>query len=209
MSDQSTHTSPQTNQANVRVAFACLAFFSGMVGLAYASVPLYELFCRVTGYGGTTQRADTAPVEVIDREITVRFDANTGQGLGWDFAPMKRTVTMKIGELSQVSYLAENPLARASTGSATFNVTPQAAGAYFNKMECFCFTETTLDSGEQMEMPVVFFVDPDIVNKPEMQGIDTITLSYTFFRIDDPEEMAQTNQDTAAPEPIGIAPADG
>ncbi|MEO0543786.1 MAG: cytochrome c oxidase assembly protein [Pseudomonadota bacterium] len=201
---------PDKSRANARIALACVAFFSGMVGLAYASVPLYELFCRVTGYGGTTQQADVAPVDVIDREITVRFDANIGQGLGWEFAPGQRSVTMKIGELAQVNYLAENPLSRASTGTATFNVTPPSAGAYFNKMECFCFTETTLEPGESMEMPVVFFVDPDIVDKEEMDGINTITLSYTFFRVDDPEEnVAQTIQNTPDAELIGSAPADG
>ncbi|MEO1748906.1 MAG: cytochrome c oxidase assembly protein, partial [Pseudomonadota bacterium] len=121
-----------------------------------------------------------------------------------------RSVTMKIGELAEMAYVAGNPLSKASTGSATFNVTPQAAGAYFNKMECFCFTETTLESGENMEMPVVFFVDPDIVHKPEMDGINTITLSYTFFRIDDPEEkVAQTNQQEPATELIGTAQVDG
>ncbi|MEM1376762.1 MAG: cytochrome c oxidase assembly protein [Pseudomonadota bacterium] len=200
---------PQTNRANVRIAFACLAFFSGMVGMAYASVPLYELFCRVTGFGGTTQVADTAPVQAIDREITVRFDANVSQGLGWDFEPETRSVTMKIGELAEVAYLAKNPLSTGSTGSATFNVTPPAAGAYFNKIECFCFTETTLAPGEDMEMPVVFFVDPDVVNKPEMDGVNTITLSYTFFRIEDAEEVAENTETQIIPEPIGIAPADG
>ncbi|MEL6817390.1 MAG: cytochrome c oxidase assembly protein [Pseudomonadota bacterium] len=211
MTDQQpTVKSPERRRADARIALSCLAFFGAMVGLAYASVPLYELFCRVTGYGGTTQRADVAPVEVIDREITVRFDANVGQGLGWDFAPEERSVTMKIGELAEMAYVAGNPLSKASTGSATFNVTPQAAGAYFNKMECFCFTETTLESGESMEMPVVFFVDPDIVNKPEMDGINTITLSYTFFRIDDPEEkVAQTNRQEPSTEMIGTAQVDG
>ncbi|MEL6203467.1 MAG: cytochrome c oxidase assembly protein, partial [Pseudomonadota bacterium] len=136
MTDQQpTVKSPERRRADARIALSCLAFFGAMVGLAYASVPLYELFCRVTGYGGTTQRADVAPVEVIDREITVRFDANVGQGLGWDFAPEERSVTMKIGELAEMAYVAGNPLSKASTGSATFNVTPQAAGAYFNKME--------------------------------------------------------------------------
>ena len=135
MTDQQTTVkSPERKRADARIAISCLAFFGAMVGLAYASVPLYELFCRVTGYGGTTQRADVAPVEVIDREITVRFDANVGQGLGWDFAPEERSVTMKIGDLAEMAYVAGNPLSRASTGSATFNVTPQAAGAYFNKL---------------------------------------------------------------------------
>ena len=177
-------------RANVRVAAACLAFFAGMIGLAYASVPLYELFCRVTGYGGTTQVAETAPVQVLDRTINVRFDANTGPGLGWEFGPVERQVTLNIGELKQVAYTAHNWRRIASTGSATFNVTPQAAGVYFNKMECFCFTETTLEPGEEMEMPVVFFIDPAIVDSKELKDISTITLSYTFFNIDAPAETA-------------------
>ncbi|MEO1701212.1 MAG: cytochrome c oxidase assembly protein [Pseudomonadota bacterium] len=210
MTTPAKQASPNKSRANTRIAVACLTFFGAMLGVAYASVPLYELFCRVTGYGGTTQQTDVAPVDVIDREITVRFDANTGQGLGWDFAPEQRSVTMKIGELTRVNYVAGNPLSRASTGSATFNVTPPSAGAYFNKMECFCFTETTLASGETMEMPVVFFVDPDIVEKEEMDGINTITLSYTFFRVDDPaEKVAQTKQEEPGAELIGTAPTDG
>lgn len=185
-------------RTNIRVAAACLAFFAGMVGLAYASVPLYELFCRVTGYGGTTQVAETAPVQVLDKTINVRFDANTGAGLGWDFAPVDRQVTLKIGELKQVAYTARNWREMASTGSATFNVTPQAAGAYFNKMECFCFTETTLAPDQEMEMPVVFFIDPAIVEAKELKDISTITLSYTFFKIDEPSETAGATPDQGA-----------
>ena len=189
-------------RANVRVAAACLAFFAGMIGLAYASVPLYELFCRVTGFGGTTQVADTAPVQVLDRTINVRFDANTGPGLGWEFGPVERQVTLNIGELKQVAYTAHNWRRVASTGSATFNVTPQAAGIYFNKMECFCFTETTLEPGEHMDMPVVFFIDPAIVDSRELQDISTITLSYTFFNVDVPAETAAI----APGAPVGIEP---
>ncbi len=180
-------------RSNVRIAIACLAFFTGMIGLAYASVPLYELFCRVTGYGGTTQVADQAPVEVLDRTMTVRFDANTDTSLGWDFDPVERSVTFQIGELKQVAYEATSKRLLPSTGTATFNVTPQAAGAYFNKMECFCFTETTLEPGEQMDMPVVFFIDPAIVDAPELKDVSTITLSYTFFEVDMPAETADAN----------------
>lgn len=196
MSIVETATDTAKHRANVRIAAACLAFFASMVGLAYASVPLYELFCRVTGYGGTTQVADAAPVQVLDRTINVRFDANTGSGLGWDFAPVDRAVTLKIGETTQVSYAARNWRDMATTGSATFNVTPQAAGAYFNKMECFCFTETTLEPGEEMDMPVVFFIDPAIVDAKELEGVSTITLSYTFFKIDE----------TASVSPVDTAP---
>lgn len=191
-------------RSNMRIAALCLVFFAGMVGLAYASVPLYELFCRVTGYGGTTQVADTSPVQVLDTTINVRFDANTGAGLGWEFKPVDRQVTLRIGEMKQVAYTARNWREAASTGSATFNVTPQAAGAYFNKMECFCFTETTLEPGEQMDMPVVFFIDPAIVDAKELKDVTTITLSYTFFKIDAPSETADAG--TEAPVEIELQP---
>lgn len=199
-----TRPEPGKQRANMRIAALCLAFFAGMVGLAYASVPLYELFCRVTGYGGTTQVADTSPVEILDKTINVRFDANTGAGLGWEFQPVDRQVTLKIGEMMQVAYTARNWRGMASTGSATFNVTPQAAGAYFNKMECFCFTETTLEPGEQMDMPVVFFIDPAIVDAKELKDVSTITLSYTFFKIDAPAETADA--DAQAPVDIELNP---
>lgn len=191
-----TTQTPDQSRANKRIAIACVAFFSSMIGLAYASVPLYELFCRVTGYGGTTQVAETNTGTVLDQKMTIRFDANTN-GIGWDFGPVDRQVEVRIGEIKQVAYHAENSASVASTGTATFNVTPQAAGAYFNKMECFCFTETTLEPGEDLDMPVVFFVDPAIVDAKELKGVSTITLSYTFFPIDaDPVETGK-NQELA------------
>lgn len=187
----------KVQRSNVRIAFLCLAFFSAMVGLAYASVPLYQLFCQITGYGGTTQRAELTPTTVLDKTINVRFDANVGDSaLGWSFKPVERQVTLKIGETMQISYEAVNRLDVPTTGTATFNVTPQAAGAYFNKMQCFCFTETTLQPGEKLDMPVVFFVDPAIVEAVETKNIGTITLSYTFFEIDEPTNVS------------AIAPAD-
>lgn len=183
-------------RSDKRIAIACVAFFFSMVGLAYASVPLYQLFCQVTGFGGTTQRAELAPVQVLDQKMHVRFDANMGRDLAWEFEPVQREVELNIGETVQISYKAKNILNTPSTGTATFNVTPAAAGAYFNKMACFCFTETTLAPGEEMDMPVVFFIDPDIVNVPEMKDITTITLSYTFFAVDEPaataDQAAQT-----------------
>lgn len=190
------------HNANMRVAFSCLAFFGGMVGLAYASVPLYQLFCQVTGYGGTTQRVEQADVPVLEKTIKVRFDANIGDSaLGWAFKPKQREIEIKIGETAQVSYEALNELRAATTGTATFNVTPQSAGAYFNKMECFCFTETTLQPGETLDMPVVFFVDPDIVNAVETKNIETITLSYTFFEVEQPTQIG-----AVAPEVIAVPP---
>lgn len=165
-------------------ALACGGVFFGMIGLAYASVPLYAMFCQITGYGGTTQRVDQYSDRVLDREITVRFDANKMGGLAWNFAPAQRSMTMRIGETVQAEYKAENWSTRPASGRATFNVTPEMAGAYFNKVECFCFTDTQLKPGETMNMPVVFYVDPAIVDVPELKDIRTITLSYTFFPID-------------------------
>jgi len=171
----------KVERSNRRIAVICLAFVGGMVGAAYAAVPLYALFCQVTGYGGTPQRAEQYSDRVIDRPVTVRFDANVSGGLPWDFEPEQRSVTMKMGETVRIAYKARNLFDRPAQGRATFNVTPELAGAYFNKVECFCFTDTTLKAGEELEMPVVFFVDPAIDDVPELKGRTTITLSYTFF----------------------------
>ena len=160
----------------------CAAFVAGMVGMAYAAVPLYDLFCRVTGYGGTTQRADQAPAETGERRFVIRFDANVAGGLPWNFQPLERSREVVVGEVAQTAYEVVNIAARATAGTASFNVTPQAAGAYFNKLECFCFSDQQLAAGERLEMPVVFFVDPAIANEPELDSITTITLSYTFFQ---------------------------
>lgn len=176
-------------RSNGRIAALCATGVIAMVGLSYAAVPLYELFCQVTGYGGTTQRAEQYSDTILDRTITVHFDANTN-GLQWDFAPEQRSVTIRIGETVQASYRAVSTDSRPSRGQATFNVTPQAAGAYFNKIECFCFTDTELKPGEGLDMPVVFFVDPAIVDAPETRNLNTITLSYTFFPLED-EPAAQ------------------
>lgn len=170
----------------------CVAIVLGMGGLAYASVPLYELFCRVTGYGGTTQRVDNSfGVPVIDRDINVRFDANTASSLHWNFAPEKREVTVKMGEQFVINYVAENLSDEPIVGMASFNVTPQAAGLFFNKIECFCFTDTYIEPGQILEMPVVFYVDPDMDQEKAMNALNTITLSYTFFESSTtPEEIA-------------------
>lgn len=181
---------PGTRTSNKLVAGVCLAFFGGMIGMAYAAVPLYAMFCQMTGYGGTTQRVEQYSDRILDRKITVRFDANISGGLPWDFKPGARDVTMKIGETTLAHYTATNLFDRPTSGRATFNVTPEMAGAYFNKVECFCFTDTTLKPGESLDMPVVFYVDPDIVDLPEMRDVKTITLSYTFFPIDGEEPVA-------------------
>jgi cytochrome c oxidase assembly protein subunit 11 len=172
------------NNANRVVAGVCIAFFGGMIGMAYAAVPLYAMFCQVTGYGGTTQRTTQYADKVLDREVTIRFDANT-TGIPWKFQPVARSIKIKIGETAQAHYTATNTFDRPITGRATFNVTPDLAGGYFNKVECFCFTDTTLQPGETLDMPVLFYVDPDIVDLPEMKDLRTITLSYTMFPVED------------------------
>jgi cytochrome c oxidase assembly protein subunit 11 len=163
------------------VAVSCGLFVAVMVGAAYAAVPLYNWFCRVTGFNGTTQVATAAPGTVLDRKITVRFDANTGPGLPWRFEPEQRSIEVRIGEVVTVNYLVINETARPITASATYNVVPLNMGAYFQKINCFCFTEQTLKPGEKREMPVVFYIDPTIAKDADGAELNTITLSYTFF----------------------------
>jgi cytochrome c oxidase assembly protein subunit 11 len=156
---------------------------AAMVGLAFASSPLYRIFCEATGFGGTTLRADKAPGAVAG-EIGVRFDANIHPGLPWRFEPQQNTVRIKPGAQTQVFYRAQNLSARSSTGQAVFNVSPSQAGKYFKKIQCFCFTEQTLKAGEKVDMPVLFFVDPEIKQDPDTKHIDEITLSYTFCPVE-------------------------
>lgn len=166
---------------HMRVAAACGVFVAAMVGAAYAAVPLYDWFCRVTGFGGTPIVATSAPTTTSDRRITITFDSNVAPGLGWSFAPETRSVEVAIGETRLVHYTAANRRPAATVGTATYNVSPPQAGAYFNKLQCFCFTEQRLEAGERMDMPVVFFVDPAILQDPELKSLKNITLSYTFF----------------------------
>ena len=178
---------------NRRVAAAALAVSAAMLGLAYASVPLYRMFCQATGLGGTTQRAEQAPAPLnggAAADMTVRFDANVSASLKWNFHPVQPLLTVKIGEQAMAHYRATNSTGRTLTGSAIFNVTPESAGAYFNKIECFCFTEQTLKPGETVDLPVVFFVDPDILNDPDTRSISEITLSYTFYPVDKPRTLS-------------------
>lgn len=161
-----------------------------MVSLSFASVPLYDWFCRVTGYGGTTSVADAGSDTVLDREITVRFASATERGMPWKFKPVATTMKVKIGETGLAFYEASNPTDRTVAGSASFNVTPFTAGGYFSKIDCFCFEEQVLAPGESVQMPVTFFVDPEIVEDDEAKLVHTITLSYTFHEIDIPEEDA-------------------
>lgn len=179
-------------------AAVCGVFVAGMVGMSFAAVPLYRIFCQVTGFDGTTQRASDAPAEALDRKITVRFDGNVGNGLGWSFRPVERQVTLPVGEVGEVSFIAENRTNKATVGTATFNVAPFAAGAYFNKLACFCFTEQALEPGQSLDMPVQFFVDPAIAEEPELDHVNTITLSYTFYPAANPQA-----------EPVAAAPAKG
>ena len=182
------------NGNNRKVVLACLAALAVMGSVTAASPTLYKIFCQVTGYGGTTQRVDEASARVLDREITIRFDANVSGALPWLFQPKQREVTIKIGETKQISYEASNLFNSPTRGKATFNVVPELAGAYFNKLQCFCFTDTTLKPGEKLDMPVVFFVDPEIVNEVDLKDIKTITLSYTMFPSADETPVAKLGE---------------
>jgi len=168
---------------NARTALLCLALVAAMVGAAYAAVPLYRLFCQVTGFGGTTQRAEAAPARVLDRTVSVEFDANAAPGLPWTFVPAQRRLVVKLGEESIAHYRAANNSGKAVTGTAVFNVTPPLAGRYFSKIQCFCFVEQTLQPGESVDLPVVFFVDPKLADDKDLAALKTITLSYTFYRV--------------------------
>ena len=174
---------------NARLALLLGGLVCGMVGLSFAAVPLYQLFCQVTGLGGTTQVAESLPEQPIDRVINVRFNADIDSGLPWAFQPSEREVTLKVGEQGLTYYVAASRADIPTTGHATFNVTPLKAGQYFNKIHCFCFDEQTLEPGQRVEMGVNFFVDPAIAEDPNLDDVKTITLSYTFFRT--PEDKAR------------------
>lgn len=164
-------------------AAICFVVFVGMVGMSYAAVPLYNIFCRVTGYGGTTQVADVAPDQVLDRVMEVRFDANVARDMPWTFQPVETTMQVRVGESAIAYYRATNNADHPVTGTASFNVSPDKAGVYFSKIECFCFTEQVLAAGESIKMPVTFFVDPELAEDENLDKVQTITLSYTFFEV--------------------------
>src|SRR5512144_2848060 len=172
------------------LALSLVGLVAGMVGLSFASVPLYRMFCQVTGYGGTPQRAEKAPGEVLDRTVTIRFDGNVDHSLPWTFAPVQQTMDVKIGETALAFFKASNNSAVPVSGRAIFNVSPELAGRYFTKIECFCFKQQTLAAGQTVEMPVTFFVDPKIVEDEDTKDISEITLSYTFYRSDEPNPPA-------------------
>jgi cytochrome c oxidase assembly protein subunit 11 len=187
--------------ANRRTAVLFASIAAGMFGLAYASVPLYKLFCQVTGYGGTTQRAEAAPDHAIDRWMTVSFNADVAPDLPWAFRPVERSVRVRVGEPMLIHYVAENIGTETVVGTATFNVTPSKVGPHFNKLECFCFTEQVLKPGEKVEMPVTFFLDPDLTKDKHMDAVGAVTLSYSFFRAKSQEGARTLAAAPAAPNP--------
>ncbi|MBK7162176.1 MAG: cytochrome c oxidase assembly protein [Sphingomonadales bacterium] len=177
-----------TQKSNVKTALMAGAIAIGMVGMGFAAVPLYRIFCQVTGFGGTTMRvseAQAATVQAVGKTVVVRFDANQ-RGLPWEFKPERPTDTVSIGARDMSVFIAKNLSDQPVTGTATFNVTPAQAGKYFNKIQCFCFTEQTLKAGEQIRMPVLYYVDPKIMTDPDTKDIEEITLSYTFYPVDQP-----------------------
>jgi cytochrome c oxidase assembly protein subunit 11 len=175
------------SKKNTRTALMAFAIFASMLGLAYASVPLYRLFCQVTGFGGTPMRADAASRQVLDQTIRIRFDSNTDNGLPWRFSPVLRQQTVKIGANTLAFYESENLSDKPVTGMATFNVTPEIAAPYFTKVQCFCFNEQTLQPGEKVNMPVSYYVDAKIMDDRQAREVPEITLSYTFYRVEEPE----------------------
>ncbi|HZL31211.1 MAG TPA: cytochrome c oxidase assembly protein [Pseudolabrys sp.] len=167
------------------VAASCGVFVAAMVGAAYASVPFYNWFCRTTGFAGTTQVSEKAPDHILGRKITIRFDANVAPTLPWKFIPEQNEVTVRIGEVTTVHYKVINEAARQITAQASYNVSPPQVGAYFAKINCFCFTKQTMKPGETREMAVVFYVDPKITQDSDQDTLNTITLSYTFYPVKD------------------------
>jgi cytochrome c oxidase assembly protein subunit 11 len=182
----------QASRRDLIVAGACGACVAAMVGMAYAAVPLYDWFCRATGFNGTTQVATTAPDVVLDRKVTVRFDANLASGLPWRFMPERTSIEARLGEIVTVNYRVINESTRDTTGVAGYNVTPLNLGAYFQKINCFCFSDQTLKAGEQRDMAVVFYIDPALAKDADAADLDTITLSYTFYRQRDPRPVAES-----------------
>ena len=180
-------------KANQKTALYALGVVFFMGAMAWASVPLYDLFCRVTGYGGYTNFSEVESEIILDETITIRFDASLARDMPWEFMPVERQVEVKVGETALAFYEAYNPTSRPIAGSASYNVTPYGAGSFFNKIDCFCFQEQILQPGERVQMPVTFFVDPELVNDKDAKFAKTITLSYTFYEIDLPVDEAKFN----------------
>ena len=186
--------SPQQS-SNRRVVMMTTAAAVGMLCLGFASKPLYDTFCRVTGYGGTTRIAEAESQKVIERQITVRFDANTRSDLPWEFKPEQVSMKVKLGQNALAFYTAHNNSNEAIVGTASYNVSPFKAAPYFSKLQCFCFTEQLLQPGEDVRMPVVFYVDPSMADEKRLDEVKTITLSYTFHRAKDPGDDAYDTKD--------------
>ena len=182
-----------------KTAFGLLGVVLFMGAMSFAAVPLYDWFCRVTGYGGETNVATSASDTVLDQTIKIRFDASRERGMPWDFKPVQREMELRIGETGLAFYEAHNPTDRPIAGQASYNVAPYTAGYFFSKIDCFCFTEQVLQPGERVQMPVTFYVDPEIVTDDDGKFIHTITLSYTFYEIDLPEEHAALTDAAAGP----------
>jgi cytochrome c oxidase assembly protein subunit 11 len=193
--------------SDILIATACGVFVAFMVGMAYAAVPLYSWFCRTTGFGGVPQVASAAPQQISDRKITVRFDANVGAGLPWRFEPERTSIEVRLGEVVTVFYKATNLSERETAGQAAYNVTPTTAGAYFTKINCFCFTEQHLAPGEKRDMTVVFYVDPALIQDAEQDDLNTITLSYTFFPLRVSPSPVAARSAPPYPEQAGETPA--
>jgi cytochrome c oxidase assembly protein subunit 11 len=189
---------------NLKVVVPCLVFIGMMIGLVAYSPTLYRLFCAATGFGGTTQRTDSSQGTVSERMITVRFDSNVAPELPWRFEPVQREVKVHLGEQQLVFFAAENLTDQAIVGRATFMVTPETTGIYFNKIQCFCFDEERLNAHQKVDMPVVFFIDPALANDPETRDVGTITLSYTFFRSVNPDKAKELSRFTATAEPDAV-----
>ncbi len=179
---------------NGRTAVSMLAVVFIMGSLGFASVPLYDLFCRVTGFGGTTSVGTGEGIAVLDRTVKIRFDASLEAGMPWEFKPVQRDMEVRIGEVGLAFYEAYNPTGRTIGGTASYNVQPYAAGGYFTKIDCFCFTEQVLAPGERIEMPVTFYVDPEIMDDEEGKFVKEITLSYTFHETELPEPAPEADQ---------------
>ena len=177
---------PNVRRRDIIVAGACGVFVAGMVGLSYASVPFYDWFCRVTGFGGRPQIATSVPQGTVGRTVTVRFDGNVGGGLPWRFEPEQNSIDVRLGEVVTVNFVATNLAARETLGQAAYNVAPGTTGSYFQKINCFCFTEQRLGPGEKREMPVVFYIDPSLAKDGELDDLNTITLSYSFYAMREP-----------------------
>ena len=168
----------------VPILLTSLVFF--MLSASFAAVPFYNWFCKVTGYGGTpVSSTESYSGEIIDQEIKVRFDASKAKDMLWEFTPLQDEIQVKLGETALVFYEAYNPTNKTISGQASFNIFPFSAGSFFSKIDCFCFVEQKLEPGERVKMPVTFYIDPDIINNIETKGIKTLTLSYTFYKLDD------------------------